>query len=347
MKRARAFAEAVFFLTFIQASSLFAAPPKQKLPVVPERQAQNTPRQQIIDYDGDKTSDISVFSLEERTLYRKGLLKIVKPPHYDFPLPICGDYNGDGKTDIAYFDKGYWLIVGQLLTNVGAKGDLPVPGDYDGDGKTDLATWTPSNGTWTFRNQPPVRWGEADDVPVPVDYDGDGKTDIAVWRPAEGNWYIHYTAGKTSVIQLGTKGDIPVPADYDGDGKTNIAVWRPTDGTWYIQDAKKGTELVILGVSGDIPVPGDYNGDGRIDAAVWRPEGGKWYIKGQKNIIFGRPRDIPIAWNIWIIWSKKLLPAAAVGGEVSSLTNEAQTASCRNGLDFNMRKKDNRTGVGR
>ena len=73
-------------------------------------------------------------------------------------------------------------------------GDIPVPGDYDGDGKTDVAVFRPSTGTWFVRQSSNGKWvgfnwGSAGDIPVVGDFDGDGRADYAVFRPSTGTWY--------------------------------------------------------------------------------------------------------------------------------------------------------------
>jgi len=99
-------------------------------------------------------------------------------------------------------------------------GDVPVPGDYDGDGKNDLAVYRPSTGAWFFLKSTTgytggvgFTWGVATDTPVPGDYDGDGKTDIAVYRPSTGAWFILKSSTNfvTGVgYTWGAVGDVPV-----------------------------------------------------------------------------------------------------------------------------------------
>ena len=78
----------------------------------------------------------------------------------------------------------------------GWKGVIPVSGDYNGDGRADLAVYDPAKGNWyacTLDGVPIIHganWGWSATAPVPGDYNGDGQTDAAVFHAAAGNWYI-------------------------------------------------------------------------------------------------------------------------------------------------------------
>ena len=103
--------------------------------------------------------------------------------------------------------------------------DLVAPGDYDGDGKTDIATVHEGATAqdllqWNIRYSGGGEfsrfWGvTGTDLLVQNDYDGDGKCDIAIWRNSDGKFWLLYSSnGGIDVWSWGLPNDLPV-ASYD------------------------------------------------------------------------------------------------------------------------------------
>jgi uncharacterized delta-60 repeat protein len=187
-----------------------------------------------------------------------------------------------------------------FATVFGSPSDLPVGGDYDGDGNTNIATFS-TNGDWTYRDNQNIdrgyHWGTTGDKPVPADYDNDGITDYAIYRPSTGYWWIHRSSNDTYFgFPFGIAEDIPLTGDYDGDGFADFVVFRPSTRTWYMLMTTDGFRAVPFGLSTDIPVPGDYDGDGKHDIGVFR--NGIWYILQSRDGFaayqWGTTGDIPV-----------------------------------------------------
>ena len=108
----------------------------------------------------------------------------------------------------------------------GLSSDVPLVGDFDGDGRAEIAVYRPSGGLWYVAD--PIlntivingqQWGLSSDVPNPHDYDGDNRADVAVYRPSTGVWYILSSSnGALISMQWGLSSDSPIEKNDDPGG---------------------------------------------------------------------------------------------------------------------------------
>ncbi len=286
-----------------------------------------------LDFDGDGKTDPNVvrntgggnngqLTWFTRTSLNGGFVATPFGIAGDYFVP--GDFDGDGKSDIAVWRSGaqayYYILRSQTNTflglDFGTTGDNPsVVGDYTGDGITDPAIYRAgvtagAQSFWAYKaSSGPsagqvvvVQWGSNGDFPAPGDYDGDGKYDFAVQRNAGSGSAVFLinqsTAGFASFV-WGTPTDVIVPGYYDNDCKTDVAVIRGSGGSifWYIRNSTNGAlQAYSFGLSAtDYPTQGDYDGDGATDVAVWRPSA----TAGQSSFYWRRSIDGALGVQPW------------------------------------------------
>ncbi len=277
----------------------------------------------VVDFDGDRRTDYSVFRLTENNWLvnnsSNGIFSATNFGSTQTDILTPGDFDGDGKTDIAVWRTSngvfYYLRSsdgGFVAFPWGRLGDEPVSRDYDGDGKSDFAVVRRENGTatWFINNSSNgtiriEQFGLSSDTVAPGDYDGDGRFDLAIHRGVLGQPATFFTQQSTAgfrAIQWGLGGDVVVPGDYDGDRKTDFAVVRQGQPyTWYILRSSDNQLFAnVLGTKPHFPVQGDYDGDGKTDLAVFDPEFGFFYVIRSSNNTtistkFGQNGDYPVA----------------------------------------------------
>ncbi|HEX5748640.1 MAG TPA: hypothetical protein VFZ09_20540 [Archangium sp.] len=156
---------------------------------------------------------------------------------------VSGDYDGDGRDDIALFYKyasnwGRFHVLLSTGSSFQYQGDLGwwdsgggysadaftgrmVSGDYDGDGRDDIALFYKYDPNWgrvhvllstgsSFQYQGDAGWWDSGggysadaftDRMVSGDYDGDGRDDIALFYKYDPNWgRVHVLLAKPNCL---------------------------------------------------------------------------------------------------------------------------------------------------
>lgn len=225
--------------------------------------------------------------------------------------PVTGDFDGDGRDDIAWYDPTTGLSTQLWYGNadgtftridVGAAqpGLTAGSGDFDGDGRSDLLVWAPQVGAVLVAFGSPTRGVFTGGtllqglgvgiVPTVGDFDGDGADDV-YWSGGSGPalWYGGARASAAGLAAFTTT-TAPIPpagskaqaADADGDGRDDLVWTAPGAARLWFGSAERGS--LVSGPSWMVnstnaPTLADLNGDGRADL-LWSMNTGVatvWY----------------------------------------------------------------------
>jgi len=225
-----------------------------------------------------------------------------------------GDYNGDGTTDMLFWQKEFGslsihpLINGSIQSASNSLGSFRenhdvFPGDYNGDGTTDVLFWESATGRVRLH---PIKNGvvqsptysvssfrEGYDVIYPGDYNGDGVTDILIWDFDAGKIRVHLVingvvqGASFSANSYHENFEIH-PGDYNGDGISDILFWNKDTGNIRVKLMENGSVKQESFVAssyheGSELHLGDYNGDGTTDIVFWHKVNGVVRVKLMSN----------------------------------------------------------------
>ena len=250
------------------------------------------------DWDGDGNDDVGVFDRGEWYLVEGDWFV---NPNYEgeytlraklgdsHDRAVTGDWDGDGKTDIAVFGNHADYEKDVVETDLGLPGDRNVNDGYVAKDVTvssigNFVNASTSNKNASTSNKTVVTRGK--NLPPSKElFRAQNANTREVYDPARlANVNASQTGGSGEydmrrdlvdhIFSYGGSGDVPISGDWNGDGQTQIGFYN--NGVWTLDMNGNGkidsgdVEIRDFGGANSIPIVGDWDGDGIDEIAVYR-----------------------------------------------------------------------------
>ncbi|PKA16514.1 SpvB/TcaC N-terminal domain-containing protein [Leptospira haakeii] len=229
---------------------------------------------------------------------------------------VSGDYNGDGRADIAFYlpETGDFIVAehtGQVFQfrNYGKlTNSIPdifrmewFPGDYDGNGLADSVLFDEPTGQWILMLN---KGGRFEFLKFAKKFQNLFKDDYT----PNSNWDSASTSDE-SIDGRNRSKIFFLNGDYNGDGRTDISFYDSRNGKWFVGEnhrTEDKTDPIYFKIQWKLyktfSVPeqslftndrfsGDFNGDGFSDFLIFDRSSGDW--------VLGETGDGTISFRVW------------------------------------------------
>ena len=292
------------------------------------------------DFNGDGIADVGIYQPNNDQFYldylnnqAKSIGQVNAPYGFHTPgvnaIPITGDFNGDGITDVGIYlpDKDHFYLdylnaqaksIGQVDLAYGFHTPgtfaIPITGDFNGDGITDVGIYLPDKDHFylNYLNAQAQSIGQVDApygfhtggvyaVPITGDFNGDGITDVGIYQPNNDHFYLDYLNNQAKSIgqvdaaygfHTGGVYAVPITGDFNGDGIADVGIYQPNNDHFYLDYLNNQAKSIgqvdaaygfHTGGVYAVPIAGDFNGDGIADVGIYQPNNDHFYLDYLNN----------------------------------------------------------------